>query len=67
MNLKKIIIATMFFCGVCSMHAQIRKTVTVTQENGVEEEIDLPESMTQELDSLMGLYNSKMYLKELTV
>ncbi len=53
----------MFFCGVCTMHAQNRKTVTVTQENGVEEEIDLPESMTQELDSLMGLYNSKMYLK----
>ena len=62
MNLKKIIIATMFFCGVCTMHAQNRKTVTVTQENGVEEEIDLPESMTQELDSLMGLYLSLIHI-----
>lgn len=45
------------------MQAQNNKTVTVTRENGTEEEIDLPESMTQELDSLMNLYNAKVYLK----
>lgn len=48
---------------VCTMQAQTTNTITVTGENGIEEEIDLPASMTQELDSLMNLYNAKLYLK----
>lgn len=51
------------FGSAYTMQAQTGKTVTVTRENGVEEEIDLPESMTHELDSLMNLYNAKVYLK----
>lgn len=39
------------------------ESITVTGAQGKEEKIDLPESMTQELDSLMNLYNSKHYLK----
>jgi len=44
-------------------HGQPEKSVTVTGEDGVVEEIDLPAAMTEELDSLMSLYNAKMYLK----
>ncbi len=45
--------------------AQINEeeTVTVTNYQGKKENIELPASMTQELDSLMSLYNAKMYLK----
>ncbi len=45
--------------------AQINEeeTVTVTNYQGKKESIELPASMTQELDSLMSLYNAKMYLK----
>ena len=39
------------------------KVVTITNHTGKSEEIDLPETMTTDLDSLMQLYNSKMYLK----
>lgn len=39
------------------------ETVTVTNYQGKKESIELPASMTQELDSLMNLYNAKMYLK----
>lgn len=39
------------------------ETVTVTNYQGKKESIELPASMTQELDSLMNLYNTKMYLK----
>lgn len=39
------------------------RVVTITNHTGKSEEIDLPETMTTDLDSLMQLYNSKMYLK----
>lgn len=39
------------------------KRITVTDEQGRQEEINLPQSMTTELDSLMKLYNAKMYLR----
>lgn len=39
------------------------ETVTVTNYQGKKESIELPASMTQELDSLMNLYNTKTYLK----
>ena len=37
--------------------------IIVTDNNGNEEEIDLPEAMTYELDSLLNLYNAKTYLR----
>lgn len=39
------------------------KEITVTTENGNNEVIDLPESMTNELDSLLYQYYVKKYLK----
>ena len=39
------------------------KSITVTDDEGKREEINLPQSMTMELDSLMQLYNAKMYLR----
>jgi membrane-bound lytic murein transglycosylase D len=36
--------------------------ITVTDEQGNEEEIDFPEAMTYDLDSLLNLYSSKAYL-----
>jgi membrane-bound lytic murein transglycosylase D len=37
--------------------------VTVTNQEGKEEQIELPEAMTYEVDSLLYLYNSKTYLR----
>ena len=39
------------------------KSITVTDEQGRQEEINLPQSMTTRLDSLMQLYNAKLYLR----
>lgn len=39
------------------------KSITVTDEQGRQEEINLPQSMTAELDSMMKLYNAKLYLR----
>lgn len=39
------------------------KRVSITDNDGKEEQIDLPEAMTTDLDSLMQLYNSRMYLR----
>ena len=38
--------------------------ITVTDEEGNEEEIDFPEAMTYDLDSLMNLYMSQTYLSQ---
>ncbi len=45
--------------------AQINEeeTVTVTNYQGKKENIELPASMTQELDSLMNLYNAKTHMR----
>ena len=40
-----------------------QEVITVTNEKGQKEDIDLPEAMTDELDSLLRLYNAKIYLK----
>ena len=46
------------------MHAQIEEDeITVKDNDGKEEIIDLPESMSYELDSLLNLYYSKTYLQ----
>ena len=59
-----IIIAAMLFGGNCVMQAQNEKDeITVTDNDGKEEIIDLPEGMNYEVDSLLNLYYSKTYLK----
>lgn len=65
MNYKHILTAGLLLLGgMCSAQAQTNeKTITVTGANGEQEEIDLPESMNQELDSLMNLYNAKTFLR----
>ena len=49
-----------------SLYAQtdIDNEITVTDNDGNEETIELPEAMTHDLDSLMNLYLSKKYLTE---
>lgn len=48
-----IIVTLLLLAFAPSVRAQVNqtKTVTVTNANGKEEQIDLPTSMTQELDS----------------
>lgn len=52
--------------GAMTVTAQAQddgKRITFTDEQGRQEEINLPQSMTTELDSLMKLYNAKLYLR----
>lgn len=59
-----IIIAAMTFGGNCVMQAQtVNDEITVTDNDGKEEMIDLPEAMNYEVDSLLDLYYSKTYLQ----
>ena len=58
-----IIIAAML-CRPNPAKAQSNETeITVTNAEGKEEVIDLPEGMISEVDSLLHLYNAKTYLK----
>lgn len=70
MNFKRhlILLATSVLIGGLAIPAQAQndneeKSITVTDDEGKQEEINLPQSMTMELDSLMQLYNAKMYLR----
>ena len=70
MNFKRhlILLATSVLIGGLTIPAQAQndndeKSITVTDDEGKREEINLPQSMTMELDSLMQLYNAKMYLR----
>lgn len=56
------IIAALFL-GLTAAQAQNETSVTVTDASGHEEQIDLPQSMSEDLDSLMLLYNSSRYLR----
>ena len=59
-----IIIAAMILGGNCVMQAQNEKEeITVTDDDGKEEIIDVPEAMNYEVDSLLNLYYSKTYLQ----
>ena len=59
-----LIAAAMMFCMQSFMSAQNDDTdIIVTDEEGNEEEFEVPEAMTYELDSLLTLYNAKTYLK----
>lgn len=63
---KKIILLSiaMFFIGNCVTKAQDNNNdqITVTDNKGKTEIIELPEAMTISSDSLMNLFNSKKYL-----
>src|SRR5574344_589738 len=70
--MKKIYLFTiaLLFVGNGAIQAQVEKNdnkketeITVKDAQGKQVTIDLPEAMTQELDSLMQLYNTKKYLK----
>ena len=59
--MKRTIFATAVMALLISGHASAQNDETeiiVTDNNGNEEEIDLPEAMTYELDSLLNLYNA---------
>ena len=59
-----IIIAAMILGGNCVTQAQNEKEeITVTDDEGKEEIIDVPEAMNYEVDSLLNLYYSKTYLQ----
>ena len=52
-----IVFIIMIFGLPCVMHAQIEEDeITVKDNDGKEEILDLPESMSYELDSLLNLY-----------
>ena len=70
--MKKIYLFTiaLLFVGNGAIQAQVEKNdnkketeITVKDAQGKQVTIDLPEAMTQELDSLMQLYNTKKNLK----
>ncbi|MCM1077949.1 MAG: transglycosylase SLT domain-containing protein [Bacteroidales bacterium] len=71
MNIKKYItVAAVFACGVLgTATAQVvyvedeDKDVVVTDDNGDEETIEVPEAMMQDLDSLLNSYHVQTYLK----
>lgn len=53
----------------CVMQAQSEDNdteITVTNKNGKQEIIDIPEAMTDEVDSLLHLYHTQRYLKPST-
>lgn len=59
-----IVIATLAFGCNCVTQAQtVEEEITVTDNNGKEEVIDVPEAMNYEVDSLLNLYYSKTYLQ----
>ncbi|MDY3247213.1 MAG: transglycosylase SLT domain-containing protein [Prevotella sp.] len=64
--MKKIytIIALLILSATATLRAQNNETeITVTDNKGKQEVIDLPEGMLSEVDSLLYLYNSKTYMK----
>lgn len=65
MKKKTIIIITTFLLGLnCAMQAQTdNNEITVKDNQGQDEVIDLPEAMNYEIDSLLNLYYSKTYLQ----
>ena len=58
-----IVIATFAFGCNCVTQAQtVEEEITVTDNDGKEEVIDVPEAMNYEVDSLLNLYMAKTYL-----
>lgn len=66
MNKKTLFLAALLLSATCTMQAQIEvddDEIILTDEEGEVEEIDFPEAMDLNLDSLLGLYSSKNYLQ----
>ena len=63
MKQKRLFLISTIFAFCLSANAQKDDKTVVVKDNGKEEKIDLPESMTTDLDSLMRQYNAKMYLQ----
>ena len=67
-EMKKIIImAAALLLGLQGMNAQTENDenddiITVTDKDGKSEEIEIPEGMEDNLDSLLHLYNTQTYL-----
>ena len=69
---KKIysLILGMLFCGANTMFAQYEYDdddeyeIVITDEDGEEEIIELPESMIENVDSLLTLYHTKAYIQQ---
>ena len=62
----KLLIVTLFLLGAGNIQAQIdndETEITVTNQHGQKEVIDLLEAMTSSVDSLLHLYNTRTYLK----
>ena len=57
------VIAAIVLGGNCVTQAQNEEEITVTDSDGKEEIIDVPEAMNYEVDSLLNLYYSKTYLQ----
>ena len=53
MKQKRLLIISTIFAFCLSANAQQEDKTVVVKDNGKEEKIDLPESMTSDLDSLM--------------
>lgn len=63
----RIAITTMFWACTCLLQAQVVTTddeIIVSDAQGNEEEIEFPESMNDDLDSLLNLYHAKTYLRD---
>ncbi len=67
-RMRNLMIVGMLWGGLCATQAQIVQNdeyeITVTNEQGKEETIELPEGMTAEQDSLFNLYFAKTYLEK---
>lgn len=66
MNYKRLIYTTILLSAVSFMQAQVRVSVDeVIVDNGFgeEEEIEFPEAMSADVDSLLNLYHARTYLE----
>ena len=52
-----------FGCNCVTQAQTVEEEITVTDNDGKEEVIDVPEAMNYEVDSLLNLYYSKTYLQ----
>ncbi len=64
MKQKRLFLISTIFAFCLSANAQTEDKTVVVNDNGKEERINLPESMTTDLDSLMRQYNAKIYLQQ---
>ncbi len=58
-----IAVVAVLLGGNCVMQAQNEEEIIVTDNDGKEEAIDVPEAMNFEVDSLLNLYYSRTYLQ----